>query len=77
MIMKRIRIIADLVAFVLVNKALLSIGFNVVQDILVNAPSCVGNRLVCLGDYAEDNDLPEGFTPKDLSDAAAWREEGE
>ncbi|KAJ3480394.1 hypothetical protein NLI96_g8394 [Meripilus lineatus] len=74
MIMKRIRIIADLVAFTLVNKALLSIGFNMVQDILVNVPSYVGNRLVCLGDYAEDNDLPEGFTPEDLSKAAAWHE---
>lgn len=68
----------DLLAFIMVNRTLYTIGIKYFQAVLCEygVPSA-GHRLVCLGDHCSDDDLPPGFLPEDLAKASAWRESGD
>lgn len=74
-ILLEVWLLDDLLAFVMANKTLYTIGFKHFQDALCRytVPSA-GHRLICLGDNTDDDDLPPGILPKDLEKAAAWRE---
>lgn len=66
----------DHVAFLMCNRTLYSIGFNHVQKWLCECyPCCAGDRLICMGYYCRDENLPVGILPEDLEAATAWKEE--
>ena len=74
MILESIDRLHDAIAFVMTSKMVYTLGFTHVQGRLIQRtfPSC-GSRIVCLGDYAQDDDLPDGITSEDLAEVAIWQ----
>lgn len=74
MILESIDRLHDAIAFVMTSKMVYTLGFTHVQGRLIERtfPSC-GSRIVCLGDHAQDDDLPDGITSEDLAEVAIWK----
>ncbi|KAJ3486276.1 hypothetical protein NLI96_g4360 [Meripilus lineatus] len=66
----------DALALVMTNKMLYNLGFTHIQQRLIKLQSpCAGSRLICLGDYSKNHDLPDAITKEDLEEIPIWQKD--
>lgn len=76
MILELVDHLPDALALVMTNKMFYNLGFTHIQKRLIKVRTpCFGNQLICLGDYADDDDLPDAITKRELEKIPIWQKD--